>query len=289
MTGHGGGPDHDGQDGGPYCLGNLANTPVEFIEAENPLSVEAYGFLPDTGGAGKYRGALGIVRQYRLLADEAMMNLRSDRHLHPCWGLFGGKGGAVARSCKISADGEQEMPSKFVLTFKKNDVLRAEMAGSGGYGDPLDRDPAAVGEDVRQEKVSIGHALAEYRGRRRCQDRGRSTGRQPRASAAAVAQPVPTAGNKTVALDPFKRELIHKGLVTIADNMILTVVRTSRSTVVKNNLDFSASICDGEGQLVAQGLALPVHIGATMPALQGCLDYFGDDVHPGDILANNDP
>jgi N-methylhydantoinase B len=162
MTGHGGGPDHDGQDGGPYCLGNLANTPVEFIEAENPLSVEAYGFIPDTGGAGKYRGALGIVRQYRLLADEAMMNLRSDRHLHPCWGLFGGKGGAVARSCKISADGEEEMPSKFVLTFKKGDALRAEMAGSGGYGDPLDRDPAAVGEDVRQEKVSIGHALAEY-------------------------------------------------------------------------------------------------------------------------------
>ncbi len=162
MTGHGGGPDRDGQDGGPYCLGNLANTPVEFIEAENPLSVEAYGFLPDTGGAGKYRGALGIVRQYRLLADEAMMNLRSDRHLHACWGLFGGKGGAVARSCKISAGGEEEMPSKFVLTFKKNDVLRAEMAGSGGYGDPLHRDPAAVGEDVRQEKVSIGHALAEY-------------------------------------------------------------------------------------------------------------------------------
>lgn len=162
MTGHGGGPDRDGQDGGPYCLGNLANTPVEFIEAENPLSVEAYGFLPDTGGAGKYRGALGIIRQYRLLSDEAMVNLRSDRHLHPCWGLFGGKGGAVARSCKISEDGEEGMPSKFVLTFKKGDVLRAEMAGSGGYGNPLDRDPIAVGEDVRQEKVSIGHALAEY-------------------------------------------------------------------------------------------------------------------------------
>ena len=54
-----------------------------------------------------------------------------------------------------------------------------------------------------------------------------------------------------MALDPIKRELIHKGLVTIADNMILTIVRTSRSTVVKNNLDFSTSICDGEGKLVA--------------------------------------
>ena len=92
-----------------------------------------------------------------------------------------------------------------------------------------------------------------------------------------------------MATDPIVRELIYKGLVTVADNMILTVVRTSRSTVVKNNLDFSASVCDGEGRLAAQGLALPVHLGATMPALKGCLDYYGEDVHPGDIFANNDP
>ena len=162
MTGHGGGPDRDGQDGGPYCLGNLANTPVEFIEAEIPVLIEEYGFVPDTGGAGRYRGALGISRQYRLLADEAMVNLRSDRHLHPCWGLFGGKGGAVARSFKIT-DGKREVvPSKFILNFKKGDVLRAEMAGSGGYGDPFEREPSAVLEDVRQDKVSIAHAAAEY-------------------------------------------------------------------------------------------------------------------------------
>ena len=89
--------------------------------------------------------------------------------------------------------------------------------------------------------------------------------------------------------NPFTRELIYKGLVTVADNMILAVVRTSRSTVVKNNLDFSTSVCDGDGRLVAQGLALPVHLGATMPALRGCLDHFGDDVEPGDVFANNDP
>ena len=162
ITGHGGGPDRDGQDAGPYCLDNNANTPVEFIEAENPLLVEEYGFLPDTGGAGRYRGSLGIVRQYRLLADEALVNLRSDRHLHQPWGLCGGKGGAVARSLKITDGREQETPSKYILRFKKGDVLRAEMPGSGGYGDPLDREPSAVLEDVRQEKVSIEHALAAY-------------------------------------------------------------------------------------------------------------------------------
>ena len=90
-------------------------------------------------------------------------------------------------------------------------------------------------------------------------------------------------------IDPFKRELLKNALVTVADNMIVSVIRTARSTVVKSNLDFSASICDAQGQLVAQGLALPVHMGATMPALKGCLDHYGNGIQPGDILANNDP
>ena len=90
-------------------------------------------------------------------------------------------------------------------------------------------------------------------------------------------------------VNPVKRELIKNALITITDNMVVTVIRTSRSTVVKTSLDFSTSICDSEGRMVAQGLSLPVHLGATMPALKGCLDYFGDDIHPGDILASNDP
>ena len=76
------------------------------------------------------------------------------------------------------------------------------------------------------------------------------------------------------ALSPINRELIRNALVTIADNMLVTVIRTSRSTVVKVNLDFSASICDAQGQMVAQGLSLPSHLGATMPALEGCLEEF---------------
>ncbi|MDP6342095.1 MAG: hydantoinase B/oxoprolinase family protein, partial [Alphaproteobacteria bacterium] len=90
-------------------------------------------------------------------------------------------------------------------------------------------------------------------------------------------------------MSPIKRELIRNALVTIADNMIVTVIRTSRSIVVKNNLDFSSCVCDADGQLVAQGLSLPVHLGAMMPALKGCLDYFGDDIQRGDIMASNDP
>ena len=162
MTGRGGGPDQDGQDAGPYWLGNLSNTPVEVIEAENPLLIEEYGFLPDTGGPGKYRGALGMVRQYRLLAEEAIVQQRADRHVFPCWGIFGGKPGALSRSYFIRDGEPEEAPSKFVRPMRKDEVFRSEMAGSGGYGDPLERDPEAVTEDVRQEKLTIAHVEAEY-------------------------------------------------------------------------------------------------------------------------------
>ena len=90
-------------------------------------------------------------------------------------------------------------------------------------------------------------------------------------------------------IDPIRLELIKNSLVMISDNMMVSVLRTSRSTLVKANMDFSASICDGDGLMVGQGLALPGHLGATMPALKGCLDYFADDIEPGDIFANNDP
>ncbi len=162
VTGRGGGPDADGQDGGPYWLGNLSNTPVEVIEAENPLLIEEYGFLPDTGGPGRYRGGLGVVRQYRLLNETATVQQRADRHLYPCWGLFGGKPGALSKSYFIRDGKREESPAKFVRPMKKNEIFRSEMAGSGGYGDPFQRNPDAVAEDVRQEKMSLEHAEREY-------------------------------------------------------------------------------------------------------------------------------
>ena len=162
MTGHGGGPERDGQDAGPFCLGAPANVPVEIIEAENPIVVENYGFLPDTGGPGEYRGALGIVRQYRVLADQATVQVRSDRQVHRPWGLFGGKGGAFGKCILNPGNGTEIMPSKFIRTLEKGDVFRGEMPGSGGYGDPLKRDPLRILEDVRQEKMTRGHARDEY-------------------------------------------------------------------------------------------------------------------------------
>ena len=162
MTGHGASPDHDGQDAGPWCLGNLANVPVEVAEAEAPVRIEEYAFLPDTGGAGRFRGGLGVVRQYRLLTEEALVQVRSDRQRSQPWGLAGGRPGGGA-ACRLNpAANAQRLPAKFLRTLHRDDVLRIEMAGSGGHGDPLARDPLAVLEDLRQGKVTPEGALRDY-------------------------------------------------------------------------------------------------------------------------------
>ncbi len=89
--------------------------------------------------------------------------------------------------------------------------------------------------------------------------------------------------------DPVTREVIRSSLVAAADSMAVTVVRTARSAVVKDGMDFSTAVFNGAGEQVAQGLTLPFHMGAMQPALDGVLAQFGGDVKPGDILASNDP
>ncbi|WP_170984942.1 hydantoinase B/oxoprolinase family protein [Roseomonas sp. AR75] len=163
LTGVGGGPHADGQDGGSWCLGNIANVPCEVIEAEGPVRIDCYSFLPDTDGAGKYRGALGLVREYRLLAEDALIQLRSDRSKNPPYGLFGGQPGAPGRIfMNPRTPEERPAKTKFIGRMKQNEVLRGEMPGSGGYGNPRERDAAAVAEDVRQEKISLQRARDVY-------------------------------------------------------------------------------------------------------------------------------
>ncbi|MBI4183896.1 MAG: hydantoinase B/oxoprolinase family protein [Proteobacteria bacterium] len=161
-TGAGGGPDRDGQDGSPFAIGNLANTPMELIEAEAPVRYQRYGFLPDTDGAGKYRGCLGIVREYRFLADEATVQVRCDREFNPPWGLLGGQPASPQRSYLNPETENKRMPSKFIRVMKKGEVFRSEMPGGGGYGNPFERDAKVVAEDVRQGKLTLKRARDAY-------------------------------------------------------------------------------------------------------------------------------
>ncbi len=158
----GGGPYIDGADGLGAPIHNGANTPVESIEADHPLLVERYALLADSGGAGRFRGGMGIVREFRILAEDATFQLRSDRHDIRPWGVEGGLPGTATENC-INPDQEnRQIPAKHLMTLNKGDVYRLTQAGGGGYGDPLDRQVHAVLADVEQEKMSVDYVRREY-------------------------------------------------------------------------------------------------------------------------------
>ena len=159
----GGGPSLDGADGLAAPILNMANTPIESIESEQPLMVERYGFVPNTGGAGKYRGGLGIEREFRLLAEDATFQLRSDRTDFTPWGIQGGKPGTPTENyLNPGTPQEEKLPGKTLRQLKKGDLYRVVQAGAGGYGNPLERDMFAVADDVEQEKLSVEYVRREY-------------------------------------------------------------------------------------------------------------------------------
>ncbi len=91
------------------------------------------------------------------------------------------------------------------------------------------------------------------------------------------------------AIDPIDFELFKNAIFSIADEMALTVFRTTYSAVLKDNMDYSTGFADGEGRLAAQGLTLPGHLGSTPTALEAIMRHFGDDMAPGDVFIMNDP
>jgi N-methylhydantoinase B len=152
----------DGPEGVPHPGSNNANTPIELIEAAFPLRFDAYGLVPDTGGAGQHRGALAQVRQLRFLGEHGVLQLRSDKRRYPPYGLAGGRPGTPSMNLLNPGPNEQVLPTMGKSTLQRGDVLRHVMAGGGGWGDPLERDPQAVGRDVVDEKLSQAYAAEVY-------------------------------------------------------------------------------------------------------------------------------
>jgi N-methylhydantoinase B len=152
----------DGLDGNSNMFANMASHSVEVTEAEQPLRIEAYEFVPDKAGPGKFRGGVPFRRDYRFLEDEAVLQVRSDRRRFRPYGLYGGRAGKPSWNW-LDPEGEQhELPSKFCTTIRRGQLFRHEVAGAGGFGDPLERDPAAVARDVRNEVVSVAAARVDY-------------------------------------------------------------------------------------------------------------------------------
>ena len=118
--------------------------------------------MPDKAGAGKYRGGVPFRRDYRFLEEEGVLQVRSDRRTHRPFGLYGGSPGMPSENY-LDPDGENRtLPSKFTMTIKRDQVFRHVLAGAGGWGDPLEREPAAVLRDVRNEFLSLAKAAADY-------------------------------------------------------------------------------------------------------------------------------
>ncbi|MBU2531883.1 MAG: hydantoinase B/oxoprolinase family protein [Alphaproteobacteria bacterium] len=152
----------DGLDGNSHMFANMALPSVEVVEAEQPISILSYEFEPDRAGAGKYRGGVPYRRDYRLEADEAVLQVRSDRSTVQPFGLYGGSPGAPSENW-LDPDGEaKRLASKPTMDFRKGDVFRHIHAGGGGWGDPLDRNLAAVLKDVRNEFLSAAKAAMDY-------------------------------------------------------------------------------------------------------------------------------
>jgi N-methylhydantoinase B len=101
-------------------------------------------------------------RDYRFLEDEGILQVRSDRHRIPPYGLYGGQPGKPSQNHLNPETENRAMPSKLTMTIHQDDVFRHEVAGAGGYGDPLERVPAAVARDVINVVVSRAAARADY-------------------------------------------------------------------------------------------------------------------------------
>jgi N-methylhydantoinase B len=154
----------DGVSATAFHLSNCKTAPIEIIESEFPTRVERFEMIPDSGGAGEWRGGLGFARDYRILTDDVRFSMRTDKHAIPPFGidrgLAGGKG-----ACIVNPGGsdEKRLASRFGdLRLCKNDIIRVERPGGGGLGNPLSRPVDNVLDDVRQGYVSTDRARTDY-------------------------------------------------------------------------------------------------------------------------------
>jgi N-methylhydantoinase B len=161
--GWGGRPTEDGEDASvSVCQGDVRNAPVELQELQYPFIVEQLALRTDSGGAGKYRGGLGTAITYRCL-QACNVNINSERTVDPPWGLWSGKPGASAYAEIRRRDGRVEKVLKgTAVPLEADDRVTFYTGGGGGWGDPRERDPFALAEDVRRGLVSREAAASEY-------------------------------------------------------------------------------------------------------------------------------
>jgi N-methylhydantoinase B len=161
--GTGGQPYRDGVDSLETDIANTMNMPAESLESNYPIRVVSYRLWADSAGAGCQRGGLGVEREIEILRGPVTMTLRDDRHRTQPWGLYGGLAAPFAISEIKGGSGDyKKIPSKGVYGLSAGDRVRCRVSGGAGYGDPLQRDPIQVREDVVDRKITMETARNGY-------------------------------------------------------------------------------------------------------------------------------
>ena len=147
-------------------LHNNTNAPIEMVEAKYPVTFTRYGLVPDSGGAGRFRGGLGLVREWRLDAGEGSLSTNFERFRYAPYGLDGGAPGSLSRTTVTRADGSREALRSKVsgVPLKRGDTVTIETSGGGGFGDPRTRDPAHLARDLADGLVTREGAAAYGKG-----------------------------------------------------------------------------------------------------------------------------
>jgi N-methylhydantoinase B len=142
---------------------SVENIPVEAQEGRNPVLVERYELIPDSGGAGRHRGGLGLRKDIRVLADDVVLSNLTDRHVFAPYGLDGGKDGMLGSIVlNPGTPGERRLHSKEVVRLERDDVVSFRCAGSGGVGPPAERSRDSIEADVREGLVSAAAVRRDY-------------------------------------------------------------------------------------------------------------------------------
>lgn len=159
---YGGRPEKDGMDAMDYVSWNTRNNSIEDLDMHTPMICEQYELREDTGGAGKTRGGLGIIRWNRFLTD-GFMSMEGDKHTVKPWGYNGGLPGTEAALIKNPDTNPEQLSSKLNgKRFSAGESVKIMVPSSGGYGDPLERGPRKVYEDVLDEIISVETAFNDY-------------------------------------------------------------------------------------------------------------------------------
>ncbi len=159
--GFGGRASGDGMDAVHVHMSNTLNTPAEVLETAYPLRIERYALRPDSGGAGEYRGGLGLRRDIRVREHTARFSLLAERHESRPYGLLGGEPGESGAAYLLAKDDER-LPAKSTHDLGPGALVSVRTPGAGGYGDPDDRASAAIERDLRLGKITEAEAREAY-------------------------------------------------------------------------------------------------------------------------------